>query len=88
VDQILANLCINARDAIAGVGKITLETGNITIDADYCARYAEAIPGKYVFLAASDDGCGMDPETMAQIFEPFFTTKGIGKGTGLGLATV
>ena len=88
VDQILANLCINARDAIAGVGKITLETGTATIDADYCAGHVEAIPGAYVFLAVSDDGCGMDPETRAQIFEPFFTTKGIGLGTGLGLATV
>jgi PAS domain S-box-containing protein len=88
VDQVLANLCINARDAIAGVGTITLETGNLTIDADYCARYAEAIPGAYVFLAVSDNGCGMDQETLAQVFEPFFTTKGIGKGTGLGLPTV
>jgi two-component system sensor histidine kinase EvgS len=88
VDQLLANLCVNARDSIAGVGKITLETGNVVIDADYAATHAEAIPGAYVFLAVSDDGCGMDKETLAQVFEPFFTTKGIGKGTGLGLATV
>ena len=88
IDQILANLCANARDAIVGVGTVILETGNITIDADYCERHAGAIPGTYVFLTVSDDGCGMDQETLAQVFEPFFTTKGLGKGTGLGLATV
>ncbi|MCX7006555.1 MAG: response regulator, partial [Kiritimatiellaeota bacterium] len=88
VDQILANLCVNSRDAIVGVGEITLETGSIAIDADYCARHPEAIPGAYVFLAVSDNGCGMDKETLAKVFEPFFTTKGLGKGTGLGLATV
>jgi len=88
VDQILANLCVNARDAIAGVGRITLETGTATIDADYCSGHVDATPGAYVWLAVSDDGCGMDPETLEQVFEPFFTTKGIGVGTGLGLATV
>ena len=88
VDQIVANLCLNARDAIAGVGKITLETGRTTFDTDYCARHAEAAPGAYTFLAVSDDGCGMDSETLAHSFEPFFTTKEVGKGTGLGLATV
>jgi PAS domain S-box-containing protein len=88
IDQILANLCLNARDAIKGPGKVTLETGNITIDASYCARHAEAVPGEYVFLSVSDDGSGMDKETLAHIFEPFFTTKEVGKGTGLGLATV
>jgi signal transduction histidine kinase/CheY-like chemotaxis protein len=88
VDQILANLCVNARDAIDGVGNITLETKSMTIDADYCATRPEAIPGAYVSLAVSDDGCGMDKETLVQVFEPFFTTKGLGKGTGLGLATV
>ena len=88
VDQLLANLCVNARDSIAGVGNITLETGNVVIDADYAATHAEAVPGAYVFLSVSDDGCGMDKETLAQVFEPFFTTKGMGKGTGLGLSTV
>jgi len=88
VDQLLANLCINARDAIVGVGEITLETVNINADAEYCARYQEAIPGTYVCLTVSDNGSGMNKETLAQIFEPFFTTKGLGKGTGLGLATV
>lgn len=88
IDQILANLCLNARDAIVGVGTITLETGNVTIDEAYCAGHAEAVPGEYVFLAVSDNGCGMDRKTLAHIFEPFFTTKDVGKGTGLGLATV
>ncbi|MEX2607614.1 MAG: PAS domain S-box protein [Kiritimatiellia bacterium] len=88
IDQILANLLVNARDAIAGVGEITLETGSTSVDAEFCDRYPEAIPSAYVFLAVSDDGCGMDKETLAQIFEPFFTTKGVGEGTGLGLATV
>ena len=88
VDQLLTNLCINARDAITGVGTIILETGNITIDDAFCARHPEAVPGEYVFLAVHDDGAGMAPETLAHIFEPFFTTKGIGQGTGLGLATV
>ena len=88
IDQILANLCVNARDAIAGVGKITIETGNSTFDEDYCADHAGSVPGEYVRLAVSDDGCGMDKETLAHIFEPFFTTKGVGEGTGLGLATV
>jgi two-component system, cell cycle sensor histidine kinase and response regulator CckA len=88
VDQVLANLCLNARDAIAGVGKVTVETTNATVDAGFCSTHTEALPGAYVCLAVSDDGCGMDKKTLAQIFEPFFTTKGLGKGTGLGLATV
>jgi PAS domain S-box-containing protein len=88
VGQILVNLCVNARDAIAGVGKVTIETQNVSIDADYCAEYAEATPGSYVMLAVSDDGTGMDKETLAHIFDPFFTTKGVGEGTGLGLPTV
>lgn len=88
VDQIMANLCVNARDAIAGVGKITIETENAACDGDYCADHAGFIPGAYVMLAVSDDGCGMDKETQEKIFEPFFTTKGMGQGTGLGLSTV
>ena len=88
IDQILANLCINARDAIAGVGKITLETANITLDQAYCVGHPGAVRGEYVRLTVHDDGCGMEEQVLAQIFEPFFTTKPVGEGTGLGLATV
>jgi len=88
IDQILANLCINARDAIVGVGKITLATQNSSIDEDFCVSHLEAIPGNYILLTVSDDGCGMDAETVAKMFEPFFTTKDVSNGTGLGLATV
>jgi len=88
IDQILANLCVNARDAITGSGTITMETGNIPLDDTACAARAGSVPGQYVFLAVSDDGCGMDAETISHLFEPFFTTKELGKGTGLGLATV
>ncbi len=88
IDQILANLCVNARDAIAGVGKITIETHSVNFDKAFCADHPGFVPGEYVLLAVSDNGCGMDKETLEKLFEPFFTTKEIGKGTGLGLATV
>ena len=88
IDQILANLCVNARDAIAGVGKVTIETVNKVFDAAYCADHVGFIPGEFVLMAVSDNGCGMDKEILNNIFEPFFTTKDVGKGTGLGLATV
>jgi len=88
VDQILTNLCVNARDAITDLGKITIETGNTVIDEDYCRVHAGFVPGEYAMLAVSDNGCGMDQETQSHLFEPFFTTKAMGKGTGLGLATV
>ncbi len=88
LDQILANLFVNARDAIAGVGKVTVETGMIIFDEVYCKDHPGFIPGEFVLLAVSDDGCGMDKEILLKIFEPFFTTKNVGQGTGLGLATV
>ncbi|HEY3445385.1 MAG TPA: PAS domain S-box protein [Myxococcales bacterium] len=88
VDQILANLCLNSRDAIAGVGHIVLETHNCTVEKAFCQDHPGASPGDYVRLTVCDDGHGMDEAVMARLFEPFFTTKEIGKGTGLGLATV
>ena len=88
INQILANLCVNARDAIEGVGKITIETGNATFDEAYCSDHAGFVPGEFIRLAVSDNGCGMDRETLGSIFEPFFTTKNLDKGTGLGLATI
>jgi two-component system, cell cycle sensor histidine kinase and response regulator CckA len=88
IDQILANLCINARDAISDVGYIIIETKNVGIDDDYCAQNVDFEPGEFILLAVSDDGGGMDSETLEHIFEPFFTTKAVGKGTGLGLSTV
>ncbi len=88
VDQILANLVVNASDAISGAGAITMCTGNIVIDASNRAETPEFIPGEYVLLTISDTGEGMSREVRENIFEPFFTTKELGKGTGLGLSTV
>ena len=88
IDQIMANLVVNARDAITGVGKITIETGQAEFDESYCEAHAGFTPGQYVLLAVSDNGCGMSREILAQLFDPFFTTKPRGRGTGLGLATV
>ena len=88
LDQVLANLCVNARDAIDGVGAITIETARAAIGEEYCADHAEAVSGDFVVLVVSDDGHGMDNATLAHLFEPFFTTKGVGKGSGLGLATI
>ena len=88
IDQILVNLAVNARDAIHGVGNLTIETENIVFDESYCMTHAGFIPGEFVLLAVSDTGCGMEKESMEHLFEPFYTTKEMGKGTGLGLATI
>ncbi len=88
VDQILVNLCLNARDAIADVGTITIGTANCAIDAAFCASHADAVPGEHARLTVSDTGRGMDRDVLDHVFEPFYTTKGVGEGTGLGLATV
>ncbi len=88
LDQVLVNLCVNARDAIPDVGKITIGTKNTRFDAAYCADHREYRPGQYIMLAVSDNGCGMDENVKSHLYEPYFTTKESGKGTGLGLATV
>ena len=88
IDQLLANLCVNARDAISGIGRITIETANAVFNEEYCSLHTEYHAGNHVMLSVKDDGCGMDAQTVGQIFEPFFTTKEVGRGTGLGLAMV
>lgn len=88
IEQTLLNLGINAADAMPDGGKIIIQTRNITIDAAYARNHVNIAPGKYVLMTLSDTGVGIDKETQKHIFEPFFTTKGIGKGTGLGLASV
>ncbi|MDZ7724211.1 MAG: ATP-binding protein [candidate division KSB1 bacterium] len=88
INQVLANLCVNARDAIDGVGEIVIETDDITIERPHLINQTETVAGPFIQLSISDNGCGMDPETRDNIFEPFFTTKEAGQGTGLGLSTV
>jgi PAS domain S-box-containing protein len=88
LDQLVTNLCINARDAITGTGRIAIETRNLDVQHPIRNLHGDIPPGSYVQLSVSDNGCGMAPEVLDHIFEPFFTTKNVGKGTGLGLATV
>jgi len=95
IDQVLANLAVNARDAMTGDGatngrraRLEIGTANMTLDADFVAAHPGGAPGEYVRLRVADNGCGMDAYTLAHVFEPFFTTKAAGQGTGLGMATV
>jgi signal transduction histidine kinase/CheY-like chemotaxis protein len=88
LESAILNLCVNARDAMPGGGRLTIETDNTVLDADYGAENPDVTPGQYLLVAVSDTGCGISPENLNRVFDPFFTTKEVGKGTGLGLSMV
>jgi len=88
IDQTLTNLCVNARDSIDGVGNIKVETAMASLDQTWAQDHEGAVPGDFVVITVTDTGQGMDKQILSKIFEPYFTTKAVGKGTGLGLATV
>ena len=88
IDQILANMMVNSRDAISDVGRVVISTESVSLDEEFCREHPDLVPGDFALLSISDDGCGMGSDTLAQVFEPYFTTKAVGEGSGLGLATV
>jgi PAS domain S-box-containing protein len=88
LESAILNLCVNARDAMPGGGKLTIETDSAVLDSDYAAQNPDVTPGQYIMVAVSDTGSGISPENLSRVFDPFFTTKEVGKGTGLGLSMV